>query len=152
MTDHERTIDVRGHVYTLVAFRTGGDAGWTARVGRYAATGSAARFERPVLDARSHMHDVAAVAGTTAVGPTAEAALDRLAADLRASVEGVTMNDPEAMDSRRRERAEAGATDDAGGGLPEGPANADALGPASNPETRRDPIEPDATDDPDDGS
>ena len=104
MTEHGRTIDVRGHVYTLVAAPTRGDAGWTARVGRYEATGGAAAVQGVILDARSNAHDMAAVAGTTATGPTAEAALERLAEGLRGAIEGATLDDAEELDRRARDR------------------------------------------------
>jgi hypothetical protein len=102
MTDRGRTIDVRGHVFTLVAVPVGGGAGWVARVGRYAATGGAAQIEGFIRDARSRAHDMNAVASTTATGPTAEDALDRLAADLRAAIEGATRSDAEEIERRAR--------------------------------------------------
>ena len=101
MTDRERTIDVRGHVFTLVAVPDRG-GGWVARVGRYAATGGAARIEGFILDPRSRAHDMNAVASTTAAGPTAAAALDRLAGDLRAAIEGATLSDAEEIERRER--------------------------------------------------
>jgi hypothetical protein len=101
MADRERTIDVRGHVFTLVAAPAGG-GGWTARVGRYAATGGAARIEGFIRDARSRAHDMDALARTAAPGPPAAAALAGLAAALRAAIEGATLSDAEEIERRTR--------------------------------------------------
>lgn len=84
-----REIDLRGHLYRLTAAqRKDTVEGWTAVISGYTLTQGARLFERPVIDGRSTMHDLAAIVRTfRATGETAAAALDALETKLRTAIE-----------------------------------------------------------------
>lgn len=86
-----REVEIRGHVYTLAATPAEDEVGWTARIVEYSLRAGAAAFQRPVIDARSMLHDQAAIVTTIrATGPSSDGALATLTEQLRSAVEEAT--------------------------------------------------------------
>ncbi len=83
-----RAVDVRGHVYLLLAVQPPDEATWTAYVVRSTPTAGASAAKPPVLDDLGEIHDQGAlVRRLTATEATAAAALDALEHDLRTRFE-----------------------------------------------------------------
>lgn len=83
-----RSIDVRGHVYLLMAILPPEEAVWTSYIVRSTSTTGDPAFQRPDLNERGERHDQAAlVRSLTASGSTYDDALDALEHDLRERID-----------------------------------------------------------------
>jgi hypothetical protein len=91
-----RGIDVHGHPIQLTAAKAPGSDQWTALISRWSLTTTSPLFLRPILDARSVLHDQQAVMATfRESGNTSEAALDALERRVQAAITEAIHFDPE---------------------------------------------------------
>lgn len=83
----EKEVEMFRHRYVLRAVPGETDTHWVAHIAEYSLLSGATVFRRPIIDARSTLHDQVSIVSTMrGTGPTAEAALSALAEQLSEAV------------------------------------------------------------------
>lgn len=89
-------LNISGHPIQLVAVQDAGSSTWTARISRWTLTTESHIFRRPVLDARSILHDQQAIMETfRETRDTSDAALDALEHRVRTAISDAIRFDPD---------------------------------------------------------